>query len=384
MPSFVNSVRYRNGAIFGRLSSLQKLYASRGNYSAIRSLLKIRSKGSCELWKLLDVHVGSNTDGDTAFGPHWQHIRAPYLIPSAANQHFSVFLYTRYCYRDGERLDRFQVELLPLLTNHRHRTTLHKLMNVNMSSAIQDDGSYDTQASHEGSFSNEESIYHAISQYPFDTDSEYLNGLSTIFGHPSTPPSPLEISENADLVLQAKCFYYTRKHGLPSIDPAAYHRWLQSRASDAAIDLDDAGQPVDLPAAASQTQSSTTGDVATSADAAVDQAQAPPYPDSFAAIVDLITRNVPVPGIEEIPDTVLERGASKVDFTARRRKPWERIAEQREEGPMVAGASLVGSRTSDLQARSVPGINRPVATGEGVVKILQPNSIPDSGLLSKD
>ena len=50
----------------------------------------------------------------------------------------------------------------------------------------------------------------------------------------------------------------------------------------------------------------------------------PPYPTSFSSIVDLITRNQPIPGIEEIPDTVLEASLSPPNKTPWRRKPWEK------------------------------------------------------------
>lgn len=50
----------------------------------------------------------------------------------------------------------------------------------------------------------------------------------------------------------------------------------------------------------------------------------PPYPSSFAALVELITNNKPIPGIEQIPDTVLDPGSSLPDRTPQRRKPWEK------------------------------------------------------------
>lgn len=57
--------------------------------------------------------------------------------------------------------------------------------------------------------------------------------------------------------------------------------------------------------------------------AATNKQEEPAYPSSFAHIVDLITNNMPIPGIEEIPDTVLsgQDGPSKA---SRRRKPWEK------------------------------------------------------------
>jgi len=56
---------------------------------------------------------------------------------------------------------------------------------------------------------------------------------------------------------------------------------------------------------------------------ATDNAQPPaPYPTSFSQIVALITEGQSIPGIKEVPDTVLEGQASQPN-TARRKKPWE-------------------------------------------------------------
>ena len=48
-----------------------------------------------------------------------------------------------------------------------------------------------------------------------------------------------------------------------------------------------------------------------------------PYPTSFAQIVELISSGQPVPGIKEIPPTVLE-GQGTQATKARRKKPWEK------------------------------------------------------------
>lgn len=48
----------------------------------------------------------------------------------------------------------------------------------------------------------------------------------------------------------------------------------------------------------------------------------PAYPSSFAHIVELITTGQPVPGIQQIPDTVLT-GHDIASEKPRRRKPWE-------------------------------------------------------------
>lgn len=48
-----------------------------------------------------------------------------------------------------------------------------------------------------------------------------------------------------------------------------------------------------------------------------------PYPTSFAHIVELITTGQPIPGIKEIPSTVLT-GQGTEPAKARRKKPWEK------------------------------------------------------------
>ena len=241
----------------------------------------------------------------------------------------------------------------------------------------------DQQASHEVSLQSEHDIFTSLSQYPFDSDAEYLSGLSAIFGHPSTPPSVSEISQNADLVLQAECFYFTRKRGLPPIDPSGYRAWLQSRPSDPATSPSASDQTSDLPSTALQDAPSVTADVPTSLEAAAGNAdEPPPYPTSFAAIVDLITRNVPVPGIEEVPATVLEHGSTKIDHTPRRRKPWEAEGEPAE-STSSEPVSVV-EENSNVSTTGDDRINGHLTTGEGVVKILQPNAIPESDLFSKD
>lgn len=63
-----------------------------------------------------------------------------------------------------------------------------------------------------------------------------------------------------------------------------------------------------------------------------------PYPTSFSQIVELITSGEPIPGIKEVPDTVLEGQASQ-PTTAKRKKPWEM-------DDAGAGEEVVGANTS--------------------------------------
>lgn len=53
-------------------------------------------------------------------------------------------------------------------------------------------------------------IFEQLRTYPFTKDREFATGLAIILGHPETPASEGEIARNDDLVLQAKCYYFTR------------------------------------------------------------------------------------------------------------------------------------------------------------------------------
>lgn len=59
-------------------------------------------------------------------------------------------------------------------------------------------------------------------------------------------------------------------------------------------------------------------------DATLEDIEPPaPYPTSFSQIVELITSGEPIPGIKEVPGTVLQGQASQ-PMTTRRKKPWEK------------------------------------------------------------
>ena len=291
---------------------------------------------------------------------------------------------------------------------------------ANAETPHQDAAAQPEQATHRPDQASPTHIYTAISRYPFSSDAEYQSGLAAILGHPSTPATEEEIAAQRELVLQVQCFYFARKYNTPPVEPAGYAAWLSAQGGTQAVEVGSEAQTSgDTASAASagaadaiaptptptQTQASSipsAPETVTQTQASAPAAQAasdepPPYPNSFAAIVDLITRNIPVPGIEEIPTTVLEHGSSKVDKTPRRRKPWEKDddggGDTKEDG---AAVSAIGDDVSETAATAaaaaaaaksgadVIDINGHRETGTGVVNILKPNAVPDSGLLSKD
>lgn len=174
--------------------------------------------------------------------------------------------------------------------------------------------------------------------YSFHTDSEFANGLAIILGHPGTPATQEEMNREDDLVIQAKCFFFSRYYALlsfgtynlllmsthrkenlnPPIDFAGYKLWLLSRST---------GEQIATPVS-----SLRPGEPETSLEANVPETETeapsePAYPSSFAHIVELITTGQPIPGIEQIPDTVLT-GHDTASEKPPRRKPWERDATE--------------------------------------------------------
>ncbi|KAF2128998.1 hypothetical protein P153DRAFT_292286 [Dothidotthia symphoricarpi CBS 119687] len=156
-------------------------------------------------------------------------------------------------------------------------------------------------------------VYEALERYNWDDDVEFQSGLSAILGSNSTP------EQAAELALRARCFYYARKY-TTNIDFDAYKAYRNARgrpppASASVLTLvpsteaippapiESAGGVLPAPASASEPPA--------------------PYPTTFAHIVDLITTGQPIPGIKDIPNTVLEGQGTQPEKT-RRKKPWEK------------------------------------------------------------
>lgn len=176
--------------------------------------------------------------------------------------------------------------------------------------------------------------FEKLQSYSFHTDPEFANGLAIILGHPGTPATQQEMNREDDLVLQAKCFFFSRYCALhfcctshlllmlvrrkenlnPPIDFAAYKSWSLSRSS---------GEPKTTAVSSPKPDESELSPEANVSGTETSILPEPAYPSSFAHIVELITTGQPIPGIEQIPDTVLT-GHDTASEKPRRRKPWER------------------------------------------------------------
>ncbi|KAJ5794431.1 hypothetical protein N7457_001030 [Penicillium paradoxum] len=161
---------------------------------------------------------------------------------------------------------------------------------------------------------SEAQVFQRLQSYSFSLDPEFANGLSIILGHPDTPATEEEINRDDDLVLQAKCFFFSRKERLtPAIDFVTFKSWLASRETDPRVtgNKEDSSQ---IPTGSLSEQITPGPESSIHPE--------PAYPSSFAHIVELITTGQPIPGIQNIPDTVLT-GHDMSSEKPRRRKPWE-------------------------------------------------------------
>jgi hypothetical protein len=149
-------------------------------------------------------------------------------------------------------------------------------------------------------------LFQQLDTYPWSEDQEFQGGLRAILGSVQDP------QQVEHLTLRAKCYYYARKAGTP-VDFDGYKQWTESRRT--AGGFSNGGQDN---VAASQATDGGMGDA--------------PKPASFAEICDLIAEGKPIPGIKDIPDTILEGQASEAQ-AEKRRKPWEKSAAAAEDKP---------------------------------------------------
>ena len=73
-----------------------------------------------------------------------------------------------------------------------------------------------------------------------------------------------------------------------------------------------------------QTPPNTTTETPTSAP----DPKIAPYPPTFAQIVKLIQTGAPIPGIREIPDTLIPLEQASKPVLPKRRKPWEKDLDE--------------------------------------------------------
>lgn len=155
-------------------------------------------------------------------------------------------------------------------------------------------------------------LYHQLDEYPWAEDQEFQGGLRAILGSVQDP------AQVEHLTLRAKCYYFARKAGTP-VDFDGYQQWVETLRGNAATNGTRPVPSEHLPVEDIQKVESGGGGVGGMADA--------PKPASFAEICEMIAEGKPIPGIKDIPDTILEGQASE-STTGKRKKPWEKNVAQ--------------------------------------------------------
>ncbi|CAG7556704.1 unnamed protein product [Fusarium equiseti] len=177
---------------------------------------------------------------------------------------------------------------------------------------------------------DDNSIFTAFDTYPWKKDNNFMSGLHAILGEPNqqTPQTSLE-----DMTTHARIFYYAQRIGV-NIDFGAYKTWLASKPDHQPPDVlpeeyrqrdetNAASTPaLDWQKAAPKTDLYIDKKAAAAQSGLQDQ---PNYPMGFAEMIKLIQEGKPVPGIRQIPNTIIRDPAVKpVGARAVPRKPWEK------------------------------------------------------------
>lgn len=162
-------------------------------------------------------------------------------------------------------------------------------------------------SSSEGGLDDNTFLYHQLNAYPWDEDQEFQGGLRAILGSVQDP------AQVEHLTLRARCYYYSRKAGT-TVDFDGYKNWVENQQH-----ATNGSHPPNTDTSAMNGLEEGYGGVAAS-DGGMGSA---PKPASFAEICDMIAEGKPIPGIKDIPDTILEGQASESQ-KAERRKPWEK------------------------------------------------------------
>ncbi|KAF4441905.1 hypothetical protein F53441_11865 [Fusarium austroafricanum] len=177
---------------------------------------------------------------------------------------------------------------------------------------------------------DENAVFTAFDTYPWKKDKNFMSGLYAILGEPGQQNPQASL---ADMAIHARIFYYAQRIGV-NIDFSDYKSWLASNADYQPPDVlpeeyrqrDEANASstaaLDWQKAAPKTDLYVDRKVAAAQSSSQDQ---PTYPMGFAEMIKLIQEGKPVPGIRQIPNTIVRDPTVKpVGTRAVPRKPWEK------------------------------------------------------------
>lgn len=151
--------------------------------------------------------------------------------------------------------------------------------------------SQETQQAASSTAINASQLFREFDEFPWATDPDFQKGLQTVLSQVQNSTAD---GAEQEIEYRAKSFFFERKTGY-KIDLDAFKSWKHA-----------------------QVQEKSAG-----GETSAVQTEETPFPSKYAAIVELILSGKPVPGIKDIPDTVLGQDAASESTTKQRRKPWE-------------------------------------------------------------
>lgn len=169
---------------------------------------------------------------------------------------------------------------------------------------------------------SQDAVHLEFHEYDWELFQEFQEGLAEILeSHlnllkeqdPSVKVIPP--AEKQQLIDQAKLFFFCTKTGhILNLDE--YYAWRRNNGGKIAL-LDDSKEK--------KSESPVIEDKETLDNAPANEET--PYSSNYQQLVDLIVSGKPVPGIKQIPDTVLSDQSSKLEAKSRV-KPWEKNGEE--------------------------------------------------------
>lgn len=157
----------------------------------------------------------------------------------------------------------------------------------------------------------QEKVYIEFDNYAWDSFTEFQEGLSEILeGHlqqlrESDPTADrIPAPQKQQLIDQAKLFFFCSHTG-NILNLEDYYAWKRNNGGKITYVEESVSEP--------EKPASESSEV--------------PYSNNYQHVVDLIVSGKPVPGIKEIPDTILPEQSSKAEAPIRR-KPWETNKEE--------------------------------------------------------
>lgn len=196
---------------------------------------------------------------------------------------------------------------------------------------------------------DQEDVYKQFLNYDFGADDDFVTGLQEIIdGHVESlreqdPLATVLAADRAQLTDQAKVFFFCLKTG-NILELDEYRVWLarggnRYKKSGQIEEIEEGEQTGgEQTAEGEQTQAAIgDGTNATSLDTTSQAPEGPtsqapegtapegtaPYSSNYQNVVELILAGKEVPGIKEIPDTVLPEQQSEAQ-ASQRKKPWEK------------------------------------------------------------